>query len=80
MLREQVVSPDVLFAQSRFARSMKSFRLRIENKSFSTSSTGEPRESSQVQDFFVIDLMMSLTKINRRKRCVNIPRSKKGAH
>ena len=52
MLREQVVSPDVLFAQSRFARSMKSFRLRIENKSFSTSSTGELRESSQVPRFF----------------------------
>ena len=30
--------------------------------------------------FFLIGLMMSLTQINRRQSCVNIPRSKKGAH
>ena len=78
---KQVVSPDVLFEwscfariESRFARSMKSFcpslfllDLRIKrNKSSSR--------------FFLIDLMMSLTQINRRKSCVNIPHSKRDVH
>ena len=34
--RITIVSPDDLFARSRFARTMKSFRPMIENKSFST--------------------------------------------
>ena len=37
------------------------------------------RSDSDDDDHLVIDLMMSLTQINRRKRCVNFPRSKKGA-
>jgi len=45
----EVVSPG---AWSRFARSMKSFRLRVENKSFSIGNIWESQESSQVRDFF----------------------------
>ena len=76
---KQVVSPDVLFTrtESQFTWSTKLFHSRIENKSFSTVCMNK---ENQVQEFFLIDLMMSLTQINRQKRCVNIPHSKTCTH
>jgi len=47
--KPRVDSPRV---RSRLARSMKSFRPRVESKSFSIGNIWESQESSQVQDFF----------------------------
>ena len=56
---------------------MKSFSKMIENKSLSTGSVKSKDSQVKFKIIFLIDLMMILTQINRRKRYVNIPRSKK---
>ena len=78
---KQVVSLDVLFARSRFARTESRFARSMKSSRLSLFLLDiRIKRNKPSSRFFLIDLMMSLTQINRQKSCVNILHSKKDAH